>query len=519
MAGWTEEESGVSAIFEAIPALESVLAWDPDTQWFSWTARDGPGTSGHMEVLKPGMGLWLYIGGAEPTSWTRPVVAAAALIEVREGWNLVAWGGADGMPVEEARSERSASFEEVWGWDSATQQLVRLDAKSPAGTQALPALSQGGAIWIRSSAQTRWLQTGWVQPEIVFFEDVPASGHAPIREGLQQAQRYQAEHYGVITSDFTLYVGEHYASIADAYREHFGTDVPPSQCATAWGRAIFVTLSTCVNTKLAHEYFHVVQQYLSGHNYRGTPAWLFEGSAEYVESKQIELLGAPPHYRVKYTPDTNQDIHLRWSGVGRPLTDYADESLTALERLRLTYEVGFLAAEWLVAEAGRESFIDYFRLLASRGSWQEAFAQAFGMSSQAFYEAFEAHRVEVAPPFDKRIQGTVLSSDGQPVEAVRLFVTVRVDDGSLEVLQQPVTDESGRFDFIGPGTNFFFILSADCANAPLLTPIGGYGDGGLTDARTWRDTPAFAGADEDRTGITIELPMTLAEYNSRFCRS
>ncbi len=57
----------------------------------------------------------------------------------------------------------------------------------------------------------------------------------------------------------------------------------------------------------------------------------------------------------------------------------------------------------------------------------------------------------------------------------------------------------------------------DCAPGPLLTVVGAYGGEGFTDEWTWRDTPSFTGADDDRTGIVIEPPMTLAEFDGRFC--
>ena len=52
----------------------------------------------------------------------------------------------------------------------------------------------------------------------------------------------------------------------------------------------------------------------------------------------------------------------------------------------------------------------------------------------------------------------------------------------------------------------------DCAPGPLLTVVGGYGGEGFNDEWTWRDTSSFAGADDDRTGIVIEPPLTPAEF-------
>lgn len=515
LAGWTEDESDVTAIFKTIPSLELVLAWDPRAQWFRWAARDASGSGGGLDTLTPGMGLFLYIGGREPVSWTRPVVAAAALIEVREGWNLVAWGGANSITVEDAFNGWP-DFVELWGWNGERQRLVQHEPEPVASPRRSHELSRGGAIWIRSSAQARWLQQGWAQPRIVLLDDVPIEERLALRAGWESAQRFQAEHFGVITSDFTVYIGEHYTSIADSYREAFGRDIPSHQCATAWGRAVFIVLSTCINSPFAHEYFHIVQQNLSAHDYRGTPEWLYEGSAEYVEQLQIQSLGVPQHYREGVPRDRRQTDYVLWSALGRPLTDYADESLEGSQRLTLNYGVGFLAVEKLVDEARHGALIDYFRLLASVGSWRAAFAQAFGMSVDAFYVAFEAHRLEVAPPFDRRIQGTVHGSDGWPVEGVQVLAVVRVEGNPTpQVVGRGLTVEHGAFDFTGPGKDYFLVLQAQCAPRPSI--VGGFGGEGF--ATDWRDTPPFAGVDQDRIGVAIELPVALAEFESRYCGS
>lgn len=161
LAGWTQKESGVGAIFEAIPSLELVYAWESERQRFSWAVRDAPGAVGDLEVLRPGMGLWLYLGGGEAVSWTRPVVAASALVEVREGWNLVAWGGSDRYWTSNAINDHSDSFAEVWGWD-ATRQTFVPHRPDPGGSPlASGALSRGSGYWIRSAAHTYWAQSGW----------------------------------------------------------------------------------------------------------------------------------------------------------------------------------------------------------------------------------------------------------------------------------------------------------------------------------------------------------------------
>ena len=348
----------------------------------------------------------------------------------------------------------------------------------------------------------------------MLLDDVPAEERSAIKAAWEDAQRFQAEHYGVITSDFTAYVGEHPARIMDFYLEVSGWDFPDGACAQAWARAVFVILSTCVNSEFAHEYFHIVQQDLSGHDYRGTPKWLYEGSAVYLDHHQIQVLGVPEHYRAPVPPNPRARHYTSWSAVARPLTDYADESLEPSKRRTLAYDVGFLAVDRLVDEGGHESLVDYFRSLASTRSWEESFLQAFGVSVDAFYAAFEEHRLEVAPPYDQQVQGVVRTSDGQPVTGVELIVISHVD-GDIEVTAWGSTDAEGTFDFPGPGMDYSLAIRVPCDPYPLT--VGGYGSDGFT--TDWLNAPPLTGTDQDRTGIVIELPMTLAEFESRYCGS
>ena len=62
------------------------------------------------------------------------------------------------------------------------------------------------------------------------------------------------------------------------------------------------------------------------------------------------------------------------------------------------YAVGFVATEYLVSLTSEEALWEFYRQLASNPSWPAAFAHAFGMTTDDFYESFEPYRVQVAPP-------------------------------------------------------------------------------------------------------------------------
>ena len=52
----------------------------------------------------------------------------------------------------------------------------------------------------------------------------------------------------------------------------------------------------------------------------------------------------------------------------------------------------FVAADWLVQRAGEPALFEYYRLLPSSDTWQEAFEGAFGITVDDFYAAFAEYR-------------------------------------------------------------------------------------------------------------------------------
>ena len=51
-----------------------------------------------------------------------------------------------------------------------------------------------------------------------------------------------------------------------------------------------------------------------------------------------------------------------------------------------------MAADWLVQRAGEPALFEYYRLLGSSATWEEAFEGAFGITIDDFYAAFAEYR-------------------------------------------------------------------------------------------------------------------------------
>jgi len=157
LAGWIEPEASVGELFEAIPELKAVYAWDAAEQRYrSSSAQRG----GDLTTLTPGMGLWLEIDGEEQVIWTRSghPDPAAGLITLREGWNLVAWVGSTGVGLGEAVAGLGSGIETALTWDAEGKRFGYYVPGAEELTGPVPVLSLGDALWLYSSGEQYWLQ-------------------------------------------------------------------------------------------------------------------------------------------------------------------------------------------------------------------------------------------------------------------------------------------------------------------------------------------------------------------------
>lgn len=169
LAGWTEDEAEVSAIFEAMPQLDAVYTWDAFKHRFSGAFRMEFGETNRLTTLTPGMGLFLYLGGREAVEWTRPLSARSGATTLRPGWNLVTWVGPDGIATEEALEVLEDVVVEAQGIDS----------------NALTTLRTGSAFWLRVSSLKEWWQLD--TPPVLRHRGAEAPA-GPSRQGGRQSR-------------------------------------------------------------------------------------------------------------------------------------------------------------------------------------------------------------------------------------------------------------------------------------------------------------------------------------------
>jgi hypothetical protein len=143
---------------------------------------------------------------------------------------------------------------------------------------------------------------------------------------------------------------------------------------------------------LVHELFHVIQGELGA--FTLLPAWLFEGSAEYVGYSAIIEHGMISLDRAK-----------REIGIGGGLRNLKMQStLQSLEtnaawleanqvRREPTFALGYAAVDLLVSNSGLQSIRTFFSALKPGRDWKTAFAEAFGLTVDAFYQKVASLRV------------------------------------------------------------------------------------------------------------------------------
>ena len=475
LAGWMGEEAGVDDLFEEIPALEVVHAWDAGEQAFLWAVRDTGAPYRTLETLTPGMGLWLYLGGTEPFAWTRSLAPESRAVSLRAGFNLVAWAGPHDLTVEQVLRQLGDTPLPAWVWNWGAQ---RVDDASLLSVGALP---RGSALWLHLPRDRQWTQAD-VPYRTEFVGEFPLARRFELMGRIDGVMAFFVQRFGVSVSGFKVVFGD---TSSDVF------------CGGYAARHIFLQ-EPCFGAE-PHEYSHVVQEYLGtlqpdgtwGHipeGYRIGPAWLSEAVANIASAVYWDLAGVD-----------SLDEHRRNSelaGVTNP---------NALEDIQYdmfigdggaNYRLASLAAHWLVNNVGEQALYEFYRVRPSSVSWEEAFLQAFGMPIEVFYEEFEAYRDELAEPFPQ-VEGRVVGPDGEGVEDIRIEV---IPAGAGEQLNVK-TDEAGRFS--GRTLQGTYEVSIFWSDSPCH--IGWYGgpDGHTIDP-TQINRLEFA--ESDGTGIVIRLP-------------
>ncbi len=462
LIGWMGPDTTPAAdLFDKIPGLQVVAAWDEDAGRYAW-ARRGGSVPPELAQLTRGQALFLWVSGTEVVEWSRPASAAGILLSLPSGYSLVGWAGLDGTPIEEAVGRFGDALVGASRWNAETQSYERYEPGVEEPAEGMPVLQHGDALWVELSAERRWWQSGTERTRFVFEGAVTPSHESELREEMEHAVAFFAERYGIEPPNFFVLVDPGLDIHADAAAGKIrvgggGVDHPLRE------------------SFYAHEYFHILQHHLGQQrpSADGSPVWLTEGTAEY----------AADVYRREREGWTDDRVRTAWwrrsLGVSAPLSDLEDsQPFYALDRAG--YDLGTLATDWLVRRAAalsdnapftplepgglelREEYdahLQYYRLLPPSGSWQQAFEAAFGIDVNDFYAAFEEYRTALTasrlPHFaDDEDMPILVFEGGIPADTA---ARIRAQFDSVQALI--------RERFRGGPTDYTVFVAADAASA------------------------------------------------------
>ena len=384
MVGWIGPETATSELFEEIPTLQRVSAWDAEAQQYQRATR---ASSEELRTLTPGMGLWLRLGGNDAVRWTRPAAPGGLVLQLRRGLNFV------GVVAGGAVNRFNAAASGAWRWDPARQQYQPYRFGDPV-------LSAGDALWIQVSAPVIWWQPGAAAPPFVFLGDVPAEIQSDILAEYSNVRRFFAEHFAVATRGRLYHIAADLDAVRAVHAPVVDRDPRPAICGWPSGE-IHILLVKCAElTYFSSDYVTDLlldipgkglgARWEPGLDPRG-PGWLIEGMLLYAHTSYREAEGRLPVQQ-------RENLHTISRGIALPLrhfevTGNRDEVTTDSERA-----LGFFAVEWLAERVGNPAVFDYLRLMRASGDWRAPFATAFGIGVEDFYKQFEAYRAEAFPP-------------------------------------------------------------------------------------------------------------------------
>jgi len=387
-------------------------------------------------------------------------------------------------------------------------------------------LLAGGCGSSPGTAEERWTRLEVPEPDIVFLGDFSDEERAAIIREVKSIQVHHHERFGVVTSDFTLYVSTERELLTEPFHALLEgnlrrPDLPDwLTCdGLTYPPVTLIALETCDEEvrkrggPIAHEYFHILQHHVgmvSPAHGDMWPSWLAEGAAVYASTHHAEEQGRGT------VAWRRQAARLAWSGVG--LGFFGEgfrNALVTFPSPAMPRDAGFLAVEWLVERKGEEALMEYFRL----GGGRHEFEEAFGMSPDEFRVAFEEHRQEVAPPFERRIAGQVVNPDGGPIRTAWVSVLVWLEGERVQVVGER-TNPYGEFEFNGPGSGYALAVQLICPTRSVV--VGEWGEDGFVANEDGRWNKEDEGAkpftrEAHRTGMDLELPETEQALLDRHC--
>lgn len=153
--GWISEPIDVAGFFDDVPQAQLVYAWDAAAGRYRVAARQ---FRGDLDRIETGMAVIVRIGGEEPVDWRRSSVADGERIALSRGFNLVAWTGPSGTPLNLALRSIGPVLRRAHYRLSPNGGYRAYDPQSSASLGFAPTIEHGDVLWIVARRAGTWLQ-------------------------------------------------------------------------------------------------------------------------------------------------------------------------------------------------------------------------------------------------------------------------------------------------------------------------------------------------------------------------
>ncbi|MYA02070.1 MAG: carboxypeptidase regulatory-like domain-containing protein [Chloroflexi bacterium] len=533
LVGWTTDATPVEALFEAIPQIGVVWAWDSSRREWRFAGPSVPDHLWTLHTLTPGMGLRLRIAGGRAVDWQRPRHPAQGTVGLDAGWNLVAWMGRDAAPLGRVARGVGSQLRHLGLWEPDSQKVSLHDSEAVVGSESTQ-VRYGAALWIHVNRTVKWLQPTGVLPEVIIAGSVSADTTQQIRSDIKTTLDFYYEAFGLEAdfARFQIYIPTDVEALVKAKQEHMVFPPDPDSdrrfVSTLWGSSGWASIDYMVvkadlwppggtaptgtptvsagRGVVEHEYAHVLQFQLSGQSRDPAerfssvgygvpdlypPLWLMEGMAVWIRYVH--------HFRNGYNWDELRSTAREYALGGLPLA-------TAERSTDINYTQGTAAAFQLAPSPADNGLFDFFRVVGKTHSgaaqqittftpWRRAFAEVFGTTLGEFYESYDrehhasdkslgVHTHKHEPPF---ISGMVVASPSFTGQYFKVHV------GSTS---------GGSFDWVEAGDGFEIPVFAGVSyNVSVEFPDGScrafLADGELVQSQ--RDAQVF---DVDGVGVS-----------------
>ncbi len=466
--GWVDESMPLDELLVQLPRIEKVSTWDAvEQREVSATVEDTDSWSGPLRALEPGSAYVVRLGGDSSVEWTRPIVPAAGLVELRTGENWVAWLGPDDWHIEDVAKGIGGFLSEIRLGDHFH------DRESPETADDWPTVERGDALVVTVTRDVIWLQPTFVMPQIHYAGNVGHGKRRLIERDLTATLDYSARELGVQADPFSMVVVvASGAKAAHGKITELGRQWEWESFENFWQQAggwymtdldvFFLKASAWEGNRsgpyyggryvVLHEYVHALQYQLLGKANSGNPNWLLEGSANWFASdlSTLDRNGYPLSRRLINA--------LNQASKGPPLEEIESSNKT------WQYSFGLVAANMLVERSGKSVVLDFYRALVPDrvgpgGQWtnrptiRSAFVAAFELTLDEFYEEFETLMAQRRGSAKRQpasnevtLKGTIVNSDGTPRAGATLEGQEYKDGFPAGWTRRARSSEDGKFE-------------------------------------------------------------------------